>query len=164
MRKLLHIFPCILKSDLICFFLNRSWWVNIFFDNIMHLCNSFIHLRMLFGKVLYFMKNGIWSRTFFALNIMRVTPCTHHGHIFHYNDVIMGTMASQITSLMVVYSTVYSDADKRRHQSSASLAFVWGIHQDRWIPRTNGQLRGKYFHLMTSSWLSQIPQTTHQAI
>ena len=48
----------------------------------------------------------------------------------HYSDVIMGTMASQITSLTIVYSTVYSGADQRKHQSSASLAFVWGIH--RW--------------------------------
>ena len=69
----------------------------------------------------------------------------------HYIDVIMTTVASQITSLTVVYSTVYSDADQRSHQSSASLAFVWGIHRDRWIPRTKGQLRGKCFHLMTSS-------------
>ena len=70
----------------------------------------------------------------------------------HYADVIMTKMASQITSLSVVYSTVYSDADQIKHQSSASLAFVWGIHRDRWIPRTKGQLRGKCFHLMTSSW------------
>ena len=56
-----------------------------------------------------------------------------------------------VTSLTVVYSTVYSDADQRKHQSSASLAFVWGIHRDLWIPRTKGQLRGKCFHLMTSS-------------
>ena len=42
----------------------------------------------------------------------------------------MGTMASQITSLTIVYSTVYSGADQRKHQSSASLAFVRGIH--RW--------------------------------
>ena len=47
-----------------------------------------------------------------------------------YSDVMMGTMASQITSLTIVYSTVYSDADERKHQSSASLAFVRGIH--RW--------------------------------
>ena len=45
-------------------------------------------------------------------------------------DAMMGTMASQITSLTSVYSTVYSGADQRKHQSSASLAFVWGIH--RW--------------------------------
>ena len=41
----------------------------------------------------------------------------------------MGPMASQITSLTIVYSTVYSGADQRKRQSSASLAFVWGIHQ-----------------------------------
>ena len=64
----------------------------------------------------------------------------------------MTTIASEVTSLTVVYSTVYSDVDQRKHQSSASLAFVWGIHQDRWIPHTKGQLRGKCFHLMTSSW------------
>ena len=58
---------------------------------------------------------------------------------WHYNDVIMTTMASLITSLTVVYSNVYSDADQRNHQSSASLAFVWQIHRDLWIPRTNGQ-------------------------
>ena len=72
----------------------------------------------------------------------------------HYTDVIMTTIASQITSLTVVYSTVYPEADQRKHQSSAPLAFVRGIHRDRWIPRTKGQLRGKCFHLMTSSCLS----------
>ena len=41
----------------------------------------------------------------------------------------MDAIASQITSLTIVYSTVYSDADERKHQSSASLAFVWGIHR-----------------------------------
>ena len=41
----------------------------------------------------------------------------------------MGTVASQITSLTIVYSTIYSDADQRKHQSSASLAFVRGIHR-----------------------------------
>ena len=38
----------------------------------------------------------------------------------------MDTVGSQITSLTIVYSTVYSGADQRKHQSSASLAFVWG--------------------------------------
>ena len=47
----------------------------------------------------------------------------------HYNDVIMGAIASQITSLTIVYSTVYSGADQRKHQGSASLAFVRGIHR-----------------------------------
>ena len=46
--------------------------------------------------------------------------------ISHHTDVIMDAIASQITSLTIVYSTDYSDADQRKHQSSASLAFVWG--------------------------------------
>ena len=49
--------------------------------------------------------------------------------LLHYNDVIMTTIAPQITSLTVVYSTVYWDANQRKHQSSASLAFVRGIHR-----------------------------------
>ena len=49
--------------------------------------------------------------------------------INHYTDVIMGAIASQITSLTIVYSTVYSDAGQRKHQSSASLAYVWGTHR-----------------------------------
>ena len=48
----------------------------------------------------------------------------------YYNDVIITAMAFQFTSLTSVYSTVYSGADQRKHQSSASLAFVRGIH--RW--------------------------------
>ena len=47
----------------------------------------------------------------------------------HYCDVIVGTMASQITSLNIVYSTVYSGTDQRKHQSSTPLAFVRGIHR-----------------------------------
>ena len=47
----------------------------------------------------------------------------------HYCDVKMGAVASQITRLTIVYSTVYSDADQRKRQSSASLAFVRGFHR-----------------------------------
>ena len=49
---------------------------------------------------------------------------------WHYNNIIMGGMASEITGLTIVYSVVDSGADQRKHQSSASLAFVRGIH--RW--------------------------------
>ena len=41
----------------------------------------------------------------------------------------MGSMASQITSLTIVYAIVYSDADQNKHQRSTSLAFVRGIHR-----------------------------------
>ena len=71
---------------------------------------------------------------------------------FHYGDVIMGAMASEITSLTVVYLVVYSGEDQRKHQSSASLAFVRGIH--RW-PRVNERLskqsRGWWFETPSRS-------------
>ena len=54
---------------------------------------------------------------------------TSEGQAWHYNDVIMGAIASQITSLTIVFSTVYLDTDQRNYQSSASLAFAWGIHR-----------------------------------
>ena len=50
--------------------------------------------------------------------------------INHYNDVIKSAMASQITGVSNVYLTVCSDADQRKHKSTASLAFVRGIN--RW--------------------------------
>ena len=41
---------------------------------------------------------------------------------FHYSGVTRGAMASQITNLTIIYSTVYSGADQRKQQSSALLA------------------------------------------
>ena len=63
--------------------------------------------------------------------------------VIDYSNVIMGAIASQITSLTIVYSTVYSGADQWEHQSSASLAFMrggggGGIH--RW--RVNSPHKG----------------------
>ena len=71
--------------------------------------------------------NSYTIRLHILLNILNVNVLYHT--IWHYNDVIMGAIASQITSLTIVYATVYSDADQRKHQSSASLAFVRGIHR-----------------------------------
>ena len=61
--------------------------------------------------------------------------CVKRIPIIHHNDVIMGAMASQITSLTIVYSTVYSGADHRK----LSLAFVREFAEYRRIPRTKGQ-------------------------
>ena len=47
----------------------------------------------------------------------------------HYSNVLMSAMASQITNVLIVCSAVCSGADQRKHQSSALLAFVGGIHQ-----------------------------------
>ena len=65
----------------------------------------------------------------------------------------MTTVASQITSLTVVYSIVYSDAYQRKHQSSASLAFVWVIHREPVNSPHKGPVTRKMAHLMTSSWI-----------
>ena len=47
----------------------------------------------------------------------------------HYSDFIKRMMASEITSLTIVYLTVYSCADQRKHESSTSLDFVRGNSQ-----------------------------------
>ena len=79
--------------------------------------------------------------------------CARYHLSYHYDDVIMTEMASQITSLTIVYLIVYSGTDQIKHQSSAVTGLLCGeFTGDRWIPHTKGQLRGKCFHLMTSSW------------
>ena len=67
----------------------------------------------------------------------------------------MGSIATQITSLTTVYSAVYSGADQRKRHWPLCGEFTG----DQWIPRTNSQLRGKCFHLMTSSWWSIYPHS-----
>ena len=71
---------------------------------------------------------GWWFETLTCSLWSHCNEQTRH-HMFQYDDVTMTTMASQITSLTIVYSTVYSGAHQRKHQSSASLAFVRGIHR-----------------------------------
>ena len=74
---------------------------------------------------------------------------------WHYGDVIMSTIVSQITSLTIVYSTVYSGADQRKHQSSASLAFVRGIHRRPVNSPHKGPVTRKMFpfdYVIMMSW------------
>ena len=60
------------------------------------------------------------------LSSLESLPCDR---TFYYSDDIMSMMASQITGVLIVCSTVCSSADQRKRQSSMSLAFVWGIHR-----------------------------------
>ena len=62
-----------------------------------------------------------WRKCLLTWNIRILT---------HHSDVIMSGVTSEITGVLIVYSTVFPSADQRKHQSSASLAFVKGIH--RW--------------------------------
>ena len=82
-----------------------------------------------------------WPCTYFAPRHLQLSSWWRHlgaaqeypnlmaQMLLHYADVILSVMASQITSLTIVYSTIYSGAYQRKHQSSALLAFVRGIHQ-----------------------------------
>ena len=69
-----------------------------------------------------------WPRSM-TLDHSGLIPSIHKTISRHYDDVIMTMLASQITSLTAVYSIVYSDVNQRKHQSSASLAFVREIHR-----------------------------------
>ena len=83
-----------------------------------------------------------------------------------YGDVIMAAIASQITSLTIVYSTVYLDADQRKHQSSASLAFVRGIHRGpvnsphKW-PVTRKIFPFDDVTMLSSQWLNMSQCLSH---
>ena len=87
-----------------------------------------LYIVMEFKWQWYILWNGsmpIFSfREVDSVSVLRLTKWG-----LHYADITMSLMASQITSLTIVYSTVYSGANQRKHQSSASLAFVWGIHR-----------------------------------
>ena len=94
----------------------------------------------------------------FALNLANEN-CHRRHHLNvtrrnnpHYRDVIMSAMGSQIIGVSIVCLTVCSIVDQRKHQSYASLAFVWGESGDRWIPPTKSLWNGKCLHFITSSW------------
>ena len=109
--------------------------------------NSFAHILPIYLfiflsihlSILYFfaeLRNHYLPGLLLRINIYIYRQClisdllhTPYQHSYHYNYVIMTTISSQVTSLAIVYSTVYSDTDERKHQSSASLAFVRGIHR-----------------------------------
>ena len=103
------------------------------------------------------MDQRIWFKQFFMLwcknlNRQQYMHMKNLFYIYHCNGVIKGAIASQITSLTIVYSSIYSDADKKNIKFPRHWPLCREFTGDRWIPRINGQLRGKCFHLMTSSW------------
>ena len=80
-----------------------------------------------------------------AVAVVKINWC-------HNNDIIMGMMGSQITGVSIVYSTIGSGADRRKHQSSPWLAFVRGIHQ--WLVNSphKGPVTQKMFPFGEVSW------------
>ena len=120
-----HIIKFIAISELIQMFLS-FWYLFVGWTAVLLFSNDIFSNGFSLMKI-----SAWWVRS--SWNLFQIYP-TIIQHLFgqwigHYNDVLMGVMASQITSLTSVYSTVYSGVDKRKHQSSASLAFVRGIHR-----------------------------------
>ena len=71
-----------------------------------------------------------WTAVAIHIQLKLANPSLDFNFTYHYSDVIMSVMQSQITSVSIVCSMVCLGTDQRKLQSSASLAFVWGIH--RW--------------------------------
>ena len=114
-------------------------------------CMGFLSINESFSQIIHLST---------VLNVFCKSNIVHHlGNTFrrmialicfavftNFIDVIMSAMASQITSVSIISSTVCSGGDQRKYQSSGSLAFV----------------RGKCFHSITS-WCTQ-PSTFLQNI
>ena len=127
--RIVWYFTCIYHQVFIrdiCKFLDRHLKIQRIHTTFLDLCNkgSWFQLSSLENF-------NTWHE---RLGSFKPVPCqTNSGDKrsgLHYSIVIMATMASQNTSLTIVYSTVYSGADEKIPQSSASLSFACGIH--RW--------------------------------
>ena len=70
----------------------------------------------------------------------------------HYSDVIMGAMASQIVASRLLTQPFIRAQIKENIKALRHWPLCAEVTGDRWIPRINGQWRGKCFHFMTSSW------------
>ena len=99
------------QHKITCLLMNRHFWLQ------QCLCHSH-HIDR------HILANLPISRDIYLISYIPLCRCVTNSS--HYSDVMMSTMASQITSLTIVYSTVYSRADQWKYQSSASLAFVRG--------------------------------------
>ena len=106
---------------------NYVLWITILFwiDCINNITHALWRIESLYSV------DNCWDVTTVSVLKRRVYGCLFNAQNLetHYSDVIIFAMASQITSLTIVYSIVYSDADQRKYQNSASLVFAWGIHR-----------------------------------
>ena len=110
------------------------------------------HLELIFSIMWSHIENMI-DIAYCICNTQRLRPS---GELeWHYDDITISLMTSQITSLTLVYSTVYADTDQRNIKAPRHWRFCGKFTGDRWIPRINCQLRWKCFHLMTSSWFPE---------
>ena len=118
---------------------NVDWLQHFVFPwlllNSLHIVNIWKYCLHSFGHFAYALHQALIMYIHTRSKIGYECTCRCHSiwqcqaSHWHYSDVIMSTMVYQITSLMIVYSTVHPGTEQRKHQSSASLAFVRGIHR-----------------------------------
>ena len=94
------------------------WWLQIYFVTF----KGTSYIKYNTNSV-----DGVWT----------VWTCTTFSA--HCSDVIIGVMASQITGVLVVYSTVCSSGDKENIKAPRYWPWWGEFAGDRWIPRTIGQ-------------------------
>ena len=118
------------------------WFPNIIFSIVNW---SYDYLTSELNKFSRWYKTGIYKTTKYI--------CENLYFGYHYNDDIMSAIASQITSITIVYSTVYSGADQRKYSKLCVTDLcVWIIH--RWPMNFKGPVTRKMLQLMTSSYFS----------
>ena len=102
--------------------------INILYE-ITQMCLNVLILQTSHG--IYF---TLWSFKKWLGRYIVETSWRHQMKCFpvtHYSGVMMRAMASHSPAARMICSAIYSGADQRKRQSSASLAFVRGIH---WWP------------------------------
>ena len=166
----ISILPPLLEQSWICFFKNKIHLNFQYFYLFFLIAEILIpHDRDCFQVLLLRCVKVEWSQEQLGRDFILPGPswCKHGSQQWwpappftHYSNIIMSAMASQITSFTIVYTTIYSGADQRKYQSSASLAFVRGIH--RWPVNSphKGPIARKMFPfddvIMSTGWYVNI--------
>ena len=137
--------------------------------NIISLCTSVNFFVICLWLVLL---NKSTYDDFFILSALKITLINWSIKVcFHCSGVIMCTMASQIISLTIVYSSVYSGADWRKYKCSVSLVLGGEFTGHWWIPGHKGPVTWKMFPIhdviMSDTWFGLVydwPSVWHQTI
>ena len=108
------------KYTRICWWYITSKWISIIVIELLFTSDALTCLKtdplLRRGETSHLKKDGYFEVLCHLNMSLFIRHC-------HYNDVTMSAMASQITRLTIVYSTVYSGANQRKHKISASLDF-----------------------------------------
>ena len=130
---------CIENTQIVCVFSTKNWLNRKFWKCVSYFVEDLIYIRQ--KKHLTWANNDPVSirikyqtiTTFKVTNNHSIS--TLEGSLqlremsYHYSDIIMSMMASQITGISIACSSVCSGTDQRKQKISVSLAFVRGVHQ-----------------------------------